>query len=473
MRITSLSLFLTQCSFLVQIHSSAVFSPIKSPFTMDLIQQAVQLRQAQASKDQRCFQGFPRHIQNTFFHDLARLDPLRSLPPLERLRVGEAARRAASHTYSAAKAAADGANGAACSRLLHQAAVQFEECYSIFSFLRPRSSTWRERGITDQDFDRVLLGTDNGSGDDPSHVAAIRRFVAGLLCSYSIVVKDGGDAVSARRALEEALVLRGDNSVRPAFLLAKLLTEARSSTVTDIEVAIRHLTRSVSACRMERDRGSCIDDGSCGASSERAVTDAEDLLRRLANELQALNSKDRRRFQHVAAVLSDPDQGPVGPVSRAPLAPAAPLQGTWFQQAEQCRRVIATLHASGDTAAAEAMRRDLLKAAANKLFREALLPDLDFHQPFGAKAVALAKLLEIDLTAADVVSELHALRAEYYCDEAVERMNPLQVELSLMRVGLVESPVVGVAKAPCSAALLAAQRELLKSHRRKNLPTSF
>jgi hypothetical protein len=312
---------------------------------------------------------------------------------------------------------------------------------------------------------------------DGAGAVDIRRFVAGLLCSYSIVVKESGDVLSARRALEEAVELRGLQSVRPAYLLAKLTTSGTSATTASLEAAALCLGRSVAACRERLDQGLGMDD------SVIAINEAQTLLEQLRTELRVIRETMQRRCRNAIATANNiSTEGTasssghsVGDVASESRQKATALDGTWFTQAEQCRHVISQLFAEGRTQEAECMRRDLQRAACNKVFREAILPQLDLSVPMSPNTVALAALVEINLEAGDVRAELRRLRDEYFCGEAVDRMNPLQVEMSLMRAGLLETgPVIGVAGAsPCPPTVLAGQQDALKRHRRRCLPAPF
>ena len=420
----------------------------------DLIQQAVQLRQAQAEKDQRRFHAFPRHVQHTLFHDQAVLGPIRLLPLDLRLAEAERRKKSASDKIRQAQALSGGEERR---HLLSLAAHEYEQCYSIFSYLCPRSDAWRERGIRDEDFVEHLIP--RMPRDD-----AVGQILESTLCSYAITLREEGDVRGSRQALDEAFLLRGHCSVRPAFLLAKLLTEQASSTTVDLEQAVRYLVHSTTQCTQRT----------------AAWNEADALLARLQLELKTLNERDRRRFRGIADALAP---SPNEPGAKVPAAPAsedpgqgregAILRGSWYEQAEQARRVIAQLRADGEAERAESMWRDLQRAAVEKLFYEALLPNnvLDVRCALPPKVEALATRLELDLRSASVLSDLERVRGEHYCTKAVDSLCPLDVEMMLLRAGLVDVPVVCTASPllPPSHPTIQAQRQQLKAHRRSLL----
>ena len=395
------------------------------------------------------------------------MSALRSLPPAARLDAAEVRKKAAGAKFrdaqrlklespeSAAKEARDS---------MMDAVRLYEECYGIFSYLTPRSAAWQNRGIRDDDFNENLFKrqTDGGAKDSEQ----VGRFLASVLCNYSIVLREEGDVKGARDALEEARALRGDRTIRPTFLLAKLVTETPSSTTVDLEYAVQILSQSTS--QLSRDAAQTDD-------ADDALVEGKSLLNRLSQELKGLNQRDRHRFRGVvsALALSSAESVQEHKEARCELGGGI-LHGTWFEQAEQARRVIAQLRADGDIAHAESLWIDLQHAAALKLFREALVPNrlFDLDGDFPPHVHSLASKMDLELRSERVMRELVRLRDEYYCTEDVDSLFPLDVEMMLISAGLLDAPVLCSRSASAlelQSGVIAAQRERLKIHRRSRL----
>lgn len=411
----------------------------------DVLQSAIQMKQAEADGRRPLFRRAPLYHQATLFQQ-DNITSLRNLPLKERVAEGQKMHAVAKEEMSAALAAEEGSPERR--NHLHKAQQQYEAAYGLFVYMRPLSNQWKKDGVRDEHIafeDSVSTASTLPVVEgEPEGLTNAVDFVVKTLCNLSICVKHNPALRDvALDALREAN-RRGPSNVRAAYLLAKLLQERAESTSNELDLAIQILRCALGSKPVRP------------PTSAEHIVAAETLLEELEGEMRRVSkhqSKIARRFLNKSSEAeAEPAVPPEVEVRPPPASPSSSvstdgvgtmlLKGGWFEQAEQARYAVRRLQHEGRQKEASSLQRQLEEAAAEKLFVDFMRPKQCFDLITVASrqdAADLCAQLQIDPSTNPHVQEylMERLRKHFEEDVPLQHLSILEVELLLFSKGLI------------------------------------